>query len=167
MKKLMISPGIVLANLIVIGLAAASYMSLYSIQPLYPLNDMVTDSRTPTFTWSGHMPGYELLIDDEPGFGSPLSFEVAGNSYRMRQELAFGTYWWKVRSGEAESRPMRFDLVSNVALSRLDPGMIRNSGNTGLLVHRSGLAGVTGAATLAVNQTLEIGERENVKAEQE
>jgi hypothetical protein len=62
-----------------------------------------------------------------------------------------------------ESPARRFDLVSTVALSRLGPGMIRNSGNAELLVHSSGL---TGAATLAVNQTLIIGEKENVKAEQ-
>jgi len=158
-----INHGMMLANLIVIGLAVVSYMNLNSIQLLYPLNNMVTDDRTPTFTWSGQKPGYELLLDDEPGFESPLSFDVAGNTHRVQKELAFGTYWWKVRSGETESQAMKFALVSTVALSRLKPGMIKNSGNTALLVHRSSL---TGAATLAVNQTLEIGERENVKAEQ-
>ncbi len=163
MKIPKISHGIMLANLLVIALAAASFMSLYSIQPMYPLNGMLTDERMPTFAWTGQMTGYELLIDDEPGFDSPMTYDVSGNSFALRRELPFGTYWWKVRSGDYESRPMRFELVSTVALSRMGPGAVRNTGNTGLIVHRSG---ITGAATLAVNQTLEIGVEENVKAEQ-
>ncbi|MBN2330683.1 MAG: hypothetical protein JXC85_02610 [Candidatus Aenigmarchaeota archaeon] len=166
MKKLMISPGIVIANALVIGLAALSYLSLYYIQPLFPLNGVVTDDRTPTFAWSGQGTSFELLIDDEPGFSSPMIFDVKGNRYSMGQELDFGTYWWKVRVQGAESRAMRFDLVSTVALSRPDPGMISNTGNTALLVHRGGLSAITGAVTLGVNQTLDIGDGEDVKAEQ-
>lgn len=161
--KVKINPGIIMANLIVISLAVVSYLNLNSIQPLYPLNNMVTDVRTPTFEWSGQRQNYELLIDDNPGFSSPSIFDAAGNSHMVEKELDFGMYWWKVRSGDAESGARKFTLVSTVALSRLGRNLIKNSGNTALLVHLSGL---TGAATLAVNQTLEIGEKENVKAEQ-
>ena len=136
--------GIILANLIVI-------------------NDMVTDDRALAFEWSGWMRSYELLLDDDPDFGSPRSYDVSGNRHKLEKELDFGTYWWKVRSGEMESRAMKFTLVSTVALSRLERDMIKNSGNAELLVHRSRLAG---AVTLPVNQTLEIGEEEDVKAEQ-
>jgi hypothetical protein len=155
--------GLVLVNLIVIGLAAISYLSLNSIQPLYPLNNMATDDRTPTFEWSGQRGNYELLIDDNPDFSSPSIFDVSGNTHDLPEELPFGTYWWKVRSGDIESAARRFALVSTVALSRLDRNLVRNSGNTALLVHSGGMAG---AVTLAVNETLEIGDKENVKAEQ-
>lgn len=163
MMKAKINPGLMIANMVVIGLAAMSYIGLTSIQLLYPLNNMATDDRTPTFEWSGYRDSYELLIDDDPAFSSPLTFHATGNIYSVENELEFGTYWWKVRSGEVESEPKRFSLLSTVALSRPVTGMIVNSGNTELLVHRGGL---TGAFTLAVNQTLEIEERENVKAEQ-
>lgn len=165
MMKMKINPGIILANLIVMTLAIVSYLNLNTIQPLYPFKDMVTDDRTPTFTWSGFGQEYELLLDDNPGFVSSLSRDVSGNSHTVQEELEFGTYWWKVRSGEAESEARHFTLVSTVALSRLEPNpnLIKNSGNTALLVHRGGLAG---AVTLAMNHTIEIGEREDVKAEQ-
>jgi hypothetical protein len=163
MMKLKIGNGVILTNLIVIGLAVVSYLSLISIQLHYPYNNMVTDDRTPAFGWSGQGHDYELLIDDDPGFGSANIFDVMGNTYEIQKELPFGTYWWKVRSREMESEARKFTLVSAVVLSRLKPDLIHNSGNTELLVHSSGL---TGAVTLAVNQTLETGEEENVKAEQ-
>ena len=164
MMRMKISPGIMAANMAVIALAIVSWVSLGAVQPHYPYNGMVTDDRTPAFQWSGHRQAYELLIDDDPGFGSPLSYATFGNSHEVREEMAFGTYWWKVRSDSAESAPARFTIVSTVELSRMRPGMIRNSGNVPLLVH---LGGLTGAATLAVNQTLEIEEGQDVKAEQQ
>ena len=158
-----INRGLILANLIVIGLAVVTYLNMNQIQLHYPYTGMLTDDRSPTFAWSGQMQKYELLIDEDPGFGSPLKFDVEGSSHRIDEELLFGTYWWKVRSGGIESEARKFTLLSTVALSRIDPNLIKNSGNTDLLVHRSG---ITGALTLPVNETLEIGENENVMGEQ-
>ena len=158
-----INPGIIVANLVVIALAVGVYANLNTIQLRYPYNGMVTDDRTPAFQWSGQMKGFELVIDEDQGFGSPITFAASGNSHELTDELEFGTYWWKVKSGQFESEPMRFGVVSTVALSRLESDMISNSGNVPLLVH---LGGITGAATLAVNHTLEIGEEDDVKAEQ-
>ena len=159
-----INKAVIAANLIVIGLAIVSVVGMYSIQSLYPINGTVTDERRPAFEWTGAMTSYELLIDDNPDFTSPMTARVSGNSYRPEEDLDFGSYWWKVRSGDAESGVSRFALVSTVALSRLEKEAVRNSGNTPVLVQRSG---ITGAFVLAVNETLRIGEEENVKAEQE
>ena len=153
----------ILANLAVIGMAAVSLIGMNTIQAIYPLNNMVTDDRTPVFEWAGHKQSYELLIDDDPGFRTPLEFAVSGNTHQLRHELDFGTYWWKVRSGETETTARRFTVVSTVALARPGGTIAVNSGNADLLLHRSALAG---AVTLAVNQSLEIGEEENVRAEQ-
>ena len=161
--KAKINPGIIVANLAVIALAVVTYVNLNTIQLRYPYNGMVTDDRTPALQWYGQGHGYELLVDEDPGFGSPVIFGTHGNIHELHDELEFGTYWWKVRSGQGESGAWRFSVVSTVALSRLESDMVMNSGNVPLLVH---LGRLTGAATLAVNQTLEIGEGEDVKAEQ-
>jgi hypothetical protein len=154
------------ANLLAVGIALAVCSGLYSVQLLNPLNNAVTDDRTPLFGWSGE-PGdenFELLVDNDPAFGSPLVFDVAGNSFEPDEEMDFGTYWWKLRRGDWESAARRFTVVSTVALSRPYPEIVRNTGNTGLLVYSGS---ITGAATLAVNGTLEVREEENVKAEQQ
>jgi len=155
--------GIMLANVAVIGLAIVSFMALGNIQPLYPFDNMIIDDRTPSFEWSGWNQDYELLIDDDADFTTPYSYSVTGRTFTVDDRLEFGTYWWKVRSGEMESGPKKFTVVSTVALSRPEGNTIVNSGNTDLLVYRSGLAG---AVTLAVNETLEVEEEDNVKAEQ-
>ena len=154
---------VIMVNLAVVAIAASWYMNLSSLQVLFPLNNMVTEDRAPLFEWSGAAGSYELLIDDDQDFSSPMAFNVSGNRYRPSQELDFGTYWFKLKSEGAETMPRKFTVVSSVALSRQEMGTIRNSGNTALLVHMGGL---TGAVTLAVNRTLEIGENEDVKAEQ-
>jgi hypothetical protein len=155
--------GLMMANLIVAGIALASFMAIGSIQLLYPFNGMVTDDRTPEFQWSGWSQEYELLIDDDVDFGTPYSYTVKGRTFIPEDELDFGTHWWKVRLGDTESVPRQFTVVSTVALSRPERVIIVNSGNTDLLVHSSGF---TGAVTLGVNETMQIGEEDNVKAEQ-
>ncbi len=151
------------ANAAVAAIAMVAYLQGATVSALRPFSGMVTDQRSPTLEWSGPDGTYEVLIDDDPGFGTPMSFSASGNSFRLPQELEFGTYWWKVRSGGVETVPSVFTVVSSVALSRPVPGAIINSGNTELLLFRSG---ITGAFTLAVNRTMEIGGEESVKAEQ-
>jgi len=151
------------ANAAVVAIAMVAYMQGGAVAAVSPFSGMVTDLRSPTFEWSGPAGAYEVLIDDDPGFGSPMSFSASGNSMRLPQELEFGTYWWKVRSGSSETGPSVLTVVSSVALSRPAPGTIVNAGNTDLLLFRSGM---TGAFTLAVNRTMDIGGEESVKAEQ-
>ena len=152
-----------LANLLILGLAIAVFASFGRVQPFYPLNGMVTYERAPSFEWSGWSSDYELLIDDSPDFTTPMTYHVRGNRFRMPDNLEFGTYWWKVKGDGTESEPKQFTVESVVALSRPEKDMIVNRGNTELLVRSSGLAG---AVVLGVNSTLEVGEDDNVLAEQ-
>ena len=163
MMKANMRKGWMVANLIVIGLAISTYFSLYTIQPMYPYNNMVTDERSPRFEWSGYCDSCIILLDDDQGFRTPMEFRASGDHLQLGEELDFGTYWWKISGHGVVSQPRRFTVVSTVALSRPVSSIVRNAGNTPLLVQRSGLAG---AVTLAVNQSLEITEDEHVRAEQ-
>ena len=153
-----------MTNAAVLAIAALAYAGSLSVQAIQPFGGAVTDDRTPLFEWSGPTGMYVLMIDDDPEFGSPLTYDISGTSYAPAQDLDFGDYWWKVVGGSGETMPRRLTVVSTVALSRPSGDHVENSGNTPVILHRDG---VTGAAILAVNQSLEIGEDENVKAEQE
>jgi hypothetical protein len=58
--------------------------------------------RRPTMTWNRvtWAQGYQLEIDDDPTFGSPLIAEVDANrlNYQVESELADGMYYWHVRA---------------------------------------------------------------------
>lgn len=154
---------LIAANAAALAIAAAFFYWSFSVQPLYPSDGAQTDYRTPTFGWAGHAAAYELLIDDDPAFGTPLSFSVSGNSYEA-PEMDFGTYWWKVRNSAGDTPPRSITIVSNVALSRPVKSIITNTGNTQISVEGDM---ITGAVTMAVNESIEIGEDENVRAEQQ
>jgi len=155
---------IAMANLAVIALAMAFYGGLSYVSPSGPADGTVTDDRTPVFSWDGTCGGCTLLLDDNPSFSSPLSFRVSGSSFSPGQELDFGRYFWKVRSGPFETLPMALEIVSTVSLSRLEAESVTNSGNTPVTLQSSG---ITGAVTLAVNETIEVSEEDDVIAEQE
>lgn len=154
---------IAMVNLTVIGLTLAAFVALGSVQTLYPYNGLVTSDRTPAFEWSGWEDSYEIIIDDDPGFSTPMTFAVSGRVFTPSSDMDFGSYWWKVRTDEGESESKSFSIVSKVELSRTDPTVIVNTGNTDLFIYSSA---VTGAFTLGVDEDLEIGEEDNVKAEQ-
>jgi hypothetical protein len=143
-------------------IAAAFILLSSTVQPLYPFGGVETDDRTPLFQWTGNAASYVLLIDEDPQFGSPMSFDTTGTSYEV-PELDFGTYWWKVRAGASETAPKAFSVVSTVSLSRPARDTIVNTGNTALSVEGDVM---TGAVTLAVNESIKTGEDENVRAEQ-
>jgi len=151
------------ANLVAVVIALAVMWNVSSLQPLYPLQNTITDERRPQFQWQGTGEQYTLLVDDDQDFSSPMEFAVAGNLYTPGSDLEFGTYWWKVTINGVESGPRKLMIVSKVALSRLQKDVISNSGNTPVIVHRSPLEG---AFVLGVNETTTIGEEESVKAEQ-
>ncbi len=154
---------IVMVNFTVIGLALAAFVALGSVQTLYPYNGLVTSDRTPAFEWSGWEDSYEILIDDDPSFSTPMTFDVSGRVFTPSSDMDFGSYWWKVKTEGSESESKTFSIVSKVEISRTNPTTVVNTGNTDLSIYSSA---VTGAFTLGVNEELEIGEDDNVKAEQ-
>ncbi len=55
---------------------------------------------TPTFSWDmvEGATGYDLQVDNDPGFGSPeISVKTTRNSYTPTRTLEQGTYYWRVR----------------------------------------------------------------------
>jgi hypothetical protein len=81
------------------------------------------NARTPFFIWDAHAPGYELEVDDDPGFSNPLIRANASWSTYNADPTMFGaipavTYYWRVRavysdgSTGAWSDVWRFTILS-------------------------------------------------------
>jgi len=148
------------ANLIVIALLSLLLVNLVTIPLASPENKIHTIDRSPEFSWGGMQGEYVFFLDDSPKFSSPLKENVTGNSYSLPGKLEFGTYYWKVESGPFSSGTGRVTIDSSVVVARSGK-FVRNEGNTNLMFHS-----ITGFFVLGVNQTEEIDEGENVKAEQ-
>ncbi len=160
MAKLKISKALILANLLVIGLVIYLLAGITAIPLIEPENGVYMTERAPEFVWGGPYKQFELLVDDDPDFTSPFAVKVSDNSFRFSNNLDFGTYYWKVRSGVFESGVRKFTLGSSVVLAR-EKNEVRNEGNTDVVLHR-----VTGAMVLGVGSSVKIGEGETVKGEQ-
>ncbi|UCC91578.1 MAG: hypothetical protein JSV39_04700 [Candidatus Aenigmatarchaeota archaeon] len=152
--------GVSLANLAVIGMLSFVFVNLVTIPLVSPENGLYTTERKPELVWGGMQGEYVIFLDEDPGFGTPITKEVSGNSYRLGEDLGFGTYHWKVMSGLVASEIREFTVGSSVVLARKEKE-VSNVGNVDLLIHR-----LTGAFILGVNKSLEIGEDEDVKGEQ-
>jgi len=152
--------GIICANLLVIVLLVALLVNIFTIPLLKPEDRTYITERRPEFMWGGVHREYEFLLDDDENFETPFVAKVLGNSFRFNNDLDFGTYYWKVRSGIFESNVRRFTLGSSVVLTR-EKNEVRNEGNTDVILHR-----MTGAVILKVGSSALVGEEENVTAEQ-
>lgn len=149
-------------NVMVIGLLAVLLANLVTIQLVYPNHKLKTTDRTPVFRWIGMQSDFTLSLDDNKDFSSPATFEVDGNSYAFENDLEFGTYYWKVESGPFSSGTGKFTVVSSVVVSR-NESSLKNEGNVPLSVQAPS---ITGAFVLDVEESVDIGAEENVKAEQ-
>jgi len=138
------------------------FINLVSISLLSPHENESLTERRPLFRWMGLQNEYIFYLDENPHFTSPLKLNVRGNVYSPNSELDFGEYYWKVESPPFSSPTQKFTIVSSVIVSRNNE-TLKNEGNTPLLVHTSR---ITGAFVLGVNESLKIGEEENVVAEQ-
>jgi len=149
-------------DLLVIGLLAVLLINLITVPLVSPQHKTYTTERRPEFAWGGMQGEYVLFIDDDQKFKTPVTAEVSGNSYIPAKGLDFGTYYWKVQSGLVSSEVRRLTIGSSVILSRSGNG-VKNDGNAELSIHAPS---ITGAFVLGINESVEIGERENVTAEQ-
>lgn len=151
---------VIFANLLVVGLLVYLLTNITAIPLLEPADGAYTTERRPEFIWGGLYDQYEFFLDDDPNFGSPFISKVSGNSFRLVNDLDFGTYYWKVKSGIFSSSVRKLTIGSSVVLARSE-NKVKNEGNTEILLHR-----VTGSFLLGVGESLEVGEEENVTAEQ-
>jgi hypothetical protein len=148
-----------IANIVLIALIIFVFAGVTSISLMSPIRGSATDDRTPEFSWAGLQGNYLLMVDDDPAFGSPLTYEILGNSFSPAKDLEFGSYYWKVVSNGIESEVNEFSILSTVQLSRKKE-TVRNTGNVDVLMKT-----ITGAFLLGEDEVIEIGE-ENVTAEQ-
>jgi hypothetical protein len=150
-----------LANKAAAGIIIAVAVNVFAIPLLEPAQGEITTSRRPSFSWGGIQGSYQIIIDDNTEFSSPLVETTASRSYTPGEDMDFGTYYWKVWSPEGnKTSPVRsFTINSRVALSRAG-GSVTNTGNTALK-----LGGVTGLAIVGVGESAQVG-RENVTATQ-
>jgi hypothetical protein len=161
-------------NFVVVALL----INLLTIPLITPSNGWEGTNRQPEFTWGGlqarNGKGFIFMLDEDPGFSSPITKEVYGNTYRSEQLLEFGTYYWKVVSPESATSPTgMFTVVSEVSVER-DNGWLKNTGNSGLALETMDTGREPGHLTrlgftgliLGVNQTVEVG-GEDVVAKQE
>ncbi len=148
------------ANLLVIAVLVFVLVNLVTIPLLSPNNGIYTTERRPLFSWGGMQGDFVVLLDDGPDFVSPLREEVPGNEYMPKEDLEFGTYYWMVESGVMKSGIRKFTVDSSVVIMR-DDEEVTNEGNTKILLHS-----ITGAMVLDPGSSVEVGEEEDVKAEQ-
>lgn len=151
---------VVVADLSVIALLVFLLVNIMGIPLIEPVNGIYTTERRPEFIWGGLHKDFEILLDDDPGFGTPFSSEVSENSFRFGNDLDFGTYYWKVRSGVFSSGVRKLTVGSSVSLSRAG-SEVKNSGNVDVVLHR-----ITGSFILGADESLEVGEDEDVEGEQ-
>ena len=173
---------VVMANIAAIALLI-NLLSIPLLGPAYGLNGASTTDTRPEFSWGGlHSglrcsaatgEGFIFMLDEDPGFSSPITKEVKGNMYRPEEPLEFGTYYWKVVSPECATSPTgMFTVVSEVAVER-DNGWLKNTGNSAIALNSmeagrepgsSARPGLTGLF-LGINHSVEVG-GEDVVAEQ-
>ncbi len=96
--------GVIAATLVSLAPGAAHAASLKAPTGLSPTG--TTSSSTPTFTWSrvATATQYDLQVDDDPGFTSPMvSTTTANNAFVPTVNLPDGTLYWEVRAVSASS----------------------------------------------------------------
>ncbi|MCK4531912.1 MAG: hypothetical protein KAT94_03520 [Candidatus Aenigmarchaeota archaeon] len=150
----------VILNLVVIVMLSFVFVNLVTIPLISPENGLYTTDRKPEFNWGGMQGEFVIFLDEDPDFGTPLKKGITGNSYRFGDVLDLGNYYWKVGSGLVTSEVRKLTIGSSVVLSR-EENEVKNEGNVDLLIHR-----ITGAFLLDVNESIEMEEDEDVKAEQ-
>lgn len=151
-KKMKSSIKILIASILVLVIASL-FFNLQGIMLIKPIGH-ITDTN-PVFKW-GSINGYSyynLLIDDNPGFTSPLIIETKEKEYRANN-LSAGDYYWKVigyNKNRTESSVYSFSIDSIVAVATTD-SQIKNVGNVKLLLEFFSGNLLTGFATLDINK---------------
>lgn len=72
----------------------------FNRQGFLPINLQVSVTfATPSFSWDivEGTKNYEIQIDDDPNFGSPINGSTTQTNFTLRDTLANGTYFWRVR----------------------------------------------------------------------
>jgi hypothetical protein len=154
---------LIILNLILIVLI----INFYSIKLIEPLDNCKTINRNPILKWNGSQNNYEVYIDDNKEFTSPIIKEVIGTNYQLNN-LDFKRYYWKIK-GLFYSKINSFDVVSEVSLKRSREDII-NTGNTQLNItvgeKEDSFWDVTGSFILDIGQSFKPKENSGIFAKQ-
>ncbi|MDD5253636.1 MAG: hypothetical protein PHG05_00850 [Candidatus Nanoarchaeia archaeon] len=138
----------------------------------YPKNDEIIFERTPELRWTGLPITYTILIDNNPGFSSPIEKKVPCCSYIPDENLDLETIYWKVK-GIFSSKTSKFNIQSKVSLKLKkdeENYTITNDGNSQLNIsveeQIENKVSVTGQAILDIDESLTLKKDSRVKAEQ-
>ena len=91
-----------------------------------PVDGLLTSDRTPTFDWTD-VPGvvrYNIMVDDDPAFGSPrVNVNRTASTYTPNlTPLADGMWYWKVRTLGAAGNWGNWSSVWDMTIDTTRPG---------------------------------------------
>jgi len=96
-----------------------------------PTNGILTKDTTPTFDWDASTGGpsyYQFQVDNDPGFGTPeinLNVFHPTTQYTPGVDLAYGTYYWRVRAFDMVDNPSAWSTVWSVNIVEChSPGVV-------------------------------------------
>lgn len=148
-----INKGIWILNLIII------FGILVSFNIVIGSADVESLSGNVVLGWKGNYGDYEVYIDEDSSFESPLIYRVTGEKLYL-DSLEPGIYFWRVKHKGILSQVGKFEVVSNVGLDVVeedDKVLLRNSGSVDEEVS---FEGITGGVVLELDKG-EIKEVEN------
>lgn len=103
--------------------------------PVSPINDEVIHQQ-PTLHWAPvHVitgtnrvaaPQYQIQIDDDPNFGSPMTYKTAFDTYTLSksQSLADGTWYWRVATIDAKTNIGTYSAIQRFYKEYVPPQLI-------------------------------------------
>jgi len=112
------------------------------------------NNKEVTFKWLGLKNNYNLYIDDNSDFTSPLIQKVNRKPYKINLEP--GIWYWKLDNNV----PSKFTINSIVSVKR-NKDSITNDGNVPIKIKSK----LTGFVVLNPNESEEVGGYANVTAE--
>jgi len=103
------------------------YVKVYSVNYLpsllSPANGSQTNDNTPAFSWRSTIGvnKYELWVDNDSDFSSPLLENITGNTHTPASALVDGTYYWKVRAFGADNREVGWTSTWTFTIDTVQP----------------------------------------------
>jgi hypothetical protein len=77
-----------------------------------PIPNAATADTTPYFVWSASSGAnyYEIQVDDDPLFGSPMTRQTSSRAFTISAALSPGRYYWRLRARDAAGNWSTFSV---------------------------------------------------------
>lgn len=169
-SELLIKDLKILGFILFITIVVFLFNLVNSVILVYPKDNGVTYDRSPEFRWNGRYNYYRFYLGSDKDFNNLIvSDEVYTSSYKIKDKLSFGNYYWKVvavnNDREISSAIYRLRIESLVATEINET--LKNVGNTVLDVEALDNTGkITGSAILDIDQEMKANNDTLYKVEQ-